>query len=147
MKKFASYIIFTLLLAAIVCACSDDIDIRQSYEFKVTHLPVPKKIKKGETVEIRCQLERSGRYENTTYRFRYYQPDGTGTLRMNDSEPFLPNDYYDLTKESFRFYYTSQSEEQQTIDIYFISSEGDSFVLNFEFNPDNTDTEEEVWQR
>ena len=27
MKKCASYIIFTLLLAAIACACSDDIDM------------------------------------------------------------------------------------------------------------------------
>ena len=144
MRKFASYIIFTLLLAAIVCACSDDIDIRQSYEFKVTHLPVPKKIKKGETVEIRCQLERSGRYENTSYKFRYFQPDGAGSLRMNNSEPFLPNDYYDLTNESFNFYYTSQSENQQTIDIYFFDSEGNSFVLNFSFNNENPEEEEEV---
>lgn len=88
MKEFASYIIFTLLLAAIACACSDDIDIRQSYEFKVTHLPVPKKLKINETVEIRCQLERSGRYENAKYYLRYFQPDGKGELRMNDGTYF-----------------------------------------------------------
>jgi len=144
MRKFASYIIFTLLLAAIACACSDDIDIRQSYEFKVTHLPVPKKIKKGETIEIRCQLERSGHYANTTYKFRYFQPDGVGSLRMDDSEPFLPNDYYNLAKESFRFYYTSHSEDQQTIDIYFFDSEGNSFVLNFSFNNENSEEEENL---
>ncbi|WP_255490611.1 TraQ conjugal transfer family protein [Dysgonomonas sp. 511] len=70
MRKFASYIIFTLLLAAIACACSDNIDIRQGYEFQVTHLPVPKKIKVGQTVEIRCQLERSGYFNGAVYRFR-----------------------------------------------------------------------------
>jgi len=139
MRKFASYIIFTLLLAAIACACSDNIDIRQSYEFQVTYLPVPKKIKKGETVEIRCQLERSGRYENTSYKFRYFQPDGVGSLRMDDSEPFLSNDYYNLSKESFRFYYTSHSEEQQTIDIYFFDSEGNNYTLSFEFNNKNSE--------
>jgi len=142
MKKCASYIIFTLLLAAIACACSDDIDIRQSYEFKVTHLPVPKKLKLGETAEIRCQLERSGFYANTSYRFRYFQPDGAGLLRMDDGEPFLPNDYYDLTKESFRFYYTSESDEQQVIDIYFFDSHGNSSILSFTFNH-NSDGEEE----
>lgn len=76
MRKFASYIIFTLLLAAIACACSDNIDIRQGYEFQVTYLPVPKKLKVEETIEIRCQLERSGYFDGAAYRFRYFQPDG-----------------------------------------------------------------------
>lgn len=74
MKKFACYLIYTILLACIACACSDDIDLKQSYEFKVTHLPVPKKLKVGETAEIRCRIERSGYYRNTTYRLRYFQP-------------------------------------------------------------------------
>lgn len=139
MRKFASYIIFTLLLAAIACACSDTIDIRQDYAFEVTHLPVPKKIKEGETIEIRCQLERSGYFSETAFRFRYYQPDGKGELRMDDSEPFLPNDYYDLTKETFRFYYTSRSDEQQVIDIYFFDSFENSCVLSFSFNNDNSE--------
>ncbi len=138
-KKSASYLIYTLLLAAIVCACSDDLDIKQSYEFKVTHLPVPKKIKKGETVEIRCQLERSGYFSEAIYEFRYFQPDGSGILRMDDREPFLPNDYYNLTKESFRFYYTSQSEDQQVIDIYFSDNLGNTFELSFSFNNDNSE--------
>ncbi|NDV96627.1 DUF3872 domain-containing protein [Dysgonomonas sp. 521] len=143
MRKCASYIIFTLLLAAIACACSDDIDIRQGYEFQVTHLPVPKKLKVGETIKIRCQLERSGYFDEAAYRFRYFQPDGKGDLRMDDSEPFLPNDYYDLTKETFRFYYTSKSDEQQVIDIYFFDNFGNTATLSFSFNNEN-DEEVEV---
>ncbi len=42
-KKPASYLIYTLLLAAIVCACSDDLDIKQSYEFKVLTSLFPKR--------------------------------------------------------------------------------------------------------
>lgn len=141
MRKFASYIIFTLLLAAIACACSDNIDIRQSYEFKVTHLPVPKKLKVGETIEIRCQLERSGRYENTKYYLRYFQPDGKGELRMDVGTVFLPNDTYELTKETFRLYYTSQSEDQQVIDIYFSDNYLNTYQLSFSFNNDNSEGE------
>lgn len=141
MRKFASYIIFTLLLSAIACACSDNIDIRQSYEFEVTHLPVQKKIKKGETVEIRCQLLRSGKYENTSYKLRYFQPDGIGELKMDDGIVFLPNEYYQINKETFRLYYTSDSEEQQVIDIYFFDNFGNSQILSFSFNNDNS-TEE-----
>lgn len=142
MRKFASYIIFTLLLAAIACACSDDIDIRQSYEFKVTHLPVPKKLKIGEVAEIRCQLERSGKYDNEKYYLRYFQPDGKGSLKLDDGMVFLPNDTYELTKETFRFYYTSASEDQQEIDIYFFDSFQNAFELSFAFNNDNSEEEE-----
>lgn len=92
MKKNASYIIFTLLLTTIACACSDNIDIKQGYTFEVSHLPVPKRLKVEETVEIRCQLERSGKYDNAKYYLRYFQPDGKGELKMDDGTVFLPND-------------------------------------------------------
>lgn len=143
MKKFTSYIIFTLLLATIACACSDNIDIKQDYEFKVIHLPVPKKLKVGEVAEIRCQLERSGRYENAKYYLRYFQSDGHGSLRVGTNEPFLPNDTYELTEEIFRLYYTSKSEDQQVIDIYFFDSFGNSSILSFSFNYNNSKEEDQ----
>lgn len=139
MRRIASYIIYTILIACIACACSDDIDIRTDYEFKVTHLPVPKKLKVGETAEIRCQLERSGKYDNAKYYLRYFQPDGKGELRMDDGTVFLPNDTHELTKETFRLYYTSESEDQAVIDIYFWDSFGNSQVLSFSFNNDNSE--------
>lgn len=140
MRKIASYIIYTILIACIACACSDNLDINQSYQFEVAHLPVPKKVKKGETIEIRCQLKRSGRFENTRYFMRYFQPDGIGILKMDDIA-FKPNDQYDLTKEIFRLYYTSESEDQQTIDVYFFDNFGNNQVLNFSFNNDNSKEE------
>lgn len=141
MKKFASYLIYAILIACIACACSDTVDIRQDYAFEVTHLPVPKKLKKGETAEIRCQMYRYGRYENTSYSLRYFQPDGKGELKMDDGTVFLPNDYYDLTKETFRLYYTSHSEDQQVIDVYFFDSHGNNQVVSFSFNNDNSEEE------
>lgn len=139
MRKIASYIIYTILIACIVCACSSDLDLKQSYEFKVTHLPVPKKLKVGETAEIRCQIERSGYYKKTAYKLRYFQTDGEGTLRLDDGTIFLPNDYYDLDRETFRLYFTAGSEEQSNVDIYFFDSEGNSFTLNLSFNYDSKD--------
>ena len=139
MKKFASYLIYTILLACIACACSDDLDLKQSYEFKVTHLPVPKKLKVGETAEIRCQIERSGYYQNTAYKLRYFQTDGKGTLKLDDGTIFLPNDYYDLDRETFRLYFTAGSEEQSNVDIYFFDDQGNSFTLSLSFNNDSKD--------
>ena len=136
------YILAALVL---VCACNDGLDIcndgldiQQAYPFTVETLPVPKKLKVGETAEIRCQLVRSGRYQPTTYQIRYFQPDGKGKLEMDDGTVFLPNDLYPLEKETFRLYYTSASTDQQTIDIYIIDSFGQMQQLSFSFNNDNS---------
>lgn len=118
MKKFSAYIIYTLLLCAIACACSNDLDIHQSYSFDLVSLPVQKKIAEGETVEIRCQLVKEGDYEQAEFFIRYFQPDGEGELMMDDGTVFLPNDRYPLNKTTFRLYYTSRSSENQVIDVY-----------------------------
>ena len=44
--------------------------------------------------------------------------DGKGCLKMDDGTIFKPNDRYRLTRDTFRFYYTSLSTDRQTIEIY-----------------------------
>ena len=43
-------------------SCDDDMDIQQSYPFTVETMPVPNKVTKGQTVEIRCELKKDGRF-------------------------------------------------------------------------------------
>lgn len=137
-------------MAAAVCgmllftACNDDIDVQQSYEFSVSALPVQKRIKKGETAEIRCTLERSGHWEQAEYFMRYFQPDGKGTLETEDGTVLRPNDLYELNAENFRLYYTSQSEDQQAIDLYFLDNFGSMFTLSFTFNNDNSKDDDDL---
>lgn len=127
----------------LVCSCTDNVDIQQSYPFTVETMPVPKKLKVGETAEIRCQLKRDGRYLPTTYEIRYFQPDGAGSLKMSDGTVLLPNDLYPLPGETFRLYYTSASTDQQTIDVYFQDSFGTLQQLTFSFNNDNNKEEQQ----
>ena len=124
------YVMAAILL---VNACNDNVDIQQSYPFRIETMPVPKKLKVGETAEIRCQLHRDGRFEETKYFIRYFQPDGAGTLKMSDGTVLLPNDLYPLPSETFRLYYTSASTDQQTIDIYIIDSFGQMQQLLLSF--------------
>ena len=123
----------------LVTACNDNLDIQQAYPFSIETMPVPKRLKVGETTEIRCQLVRGGYYQPTTYQIRYFQPDGKGKLEMDNGTVFLPNDFYPLEKETFRLYYTSASTDQQTIDIYIIDSFGQMQQLSFSFNNDNSE--------
>lgn len=118
MKKFLAYFLYTLLLATVACACSDDLDINQVYTFDLACMPVQKKIVQGETAEIRCQLVKEGDYKQARFFIRYFQPDGKGELRMDDGTIFLPNDLYPLDKTTFRLYYTSHCSDQQVINVY-----------------------------
>ena len=133
------YVMAAILL---VSACNDNVDIQQSYPFRIETMPVPKKLKVGETAEIRCQLHRDGRFEETKYFIRYFQPDGKGELKMDNDTLFLPNDFYPLEKETFRLYYTSESTDQQIIDVYVEDSFGQLVELTFSFNNDNSKEEE-----
>ena len=145
MRKILSRILigcYVMAALLLVGACSDNVDIQQSYPFSIETMPVPKKLKVGETAEIRCQLHQDGRYEETEYFIRYFQPDGAGTLKMSDGTVLLPNDLYPLPGETFRLYYTSASTDQQTVDVYFQDSFGQLEQLTFSFNNDNSKEEE-----
>jgi hypothetical protein len=114
-------------------SCTDDLEIKNDYGFTVTHLPVPKRLKKGETAEIRFELVPSGNYANAKYYVRYFQTDGTGKLTL-DGRTLAPNDGYELKKETFRMYYTSQCEEQQVIDLTFYDTFKNQAEVRFSFS-------------
>lgn len=128
--------------AALLTACDNTLDIQQAYDFKVETMPVQSKIIKGETAEIRCTLIRSGRFEEDTYTIRYFQPSGKGSLKMDDGAILKPNDRYPLTKEVFRLYYTSQSIDQQKIDIVVESKTGKKHEMSFSFNNESEEKKE-----
>ena len=132
-----------VLALAVFClsACDRDLDVQLSYPFTVETMPVQKDIVKGQTAEIRCMLKWEGNFADTRYTIRYFQPDGKGTLRMDNGAVFKPNDRYPLTKDVFRLYYTSASTDRQTIDMYVEDNFGQIVKLSFNFNNEkNEDT-------
>ena len=110
-------------------SCDDDMDIQQSYPFTVEIMPVPNKVTKGQTVEIRCA--------NTLYTIRYFQFEGEGTLKMDNGITFLPNDRYLLENEKFRLYYTAAGEEAHNFIVVVEDNFGNSYELEFDFNNRN----------
>ena len=135
MKRILS---FGLLIACIVCACNDTLKIQQKYSFDLQTLPVPKRIARDETVEIRCQIVKEGDYSGAKYQIRYFQPDGRGELRLDDGRRLTPNDLFLLKKDVFRLYYTSRCTEAQNIDVYIEDTFGQVVQKRFSFS-DNTE--------
>ena len=141
-----SMIIAGCMLVALLymSACSDKLDVQQMYEFDLATLPVQTTIVKGEEAEIRCQLVRSGEYQDTKYFIRYFQPTGKGELRMENGTVLLPNDLYLLPEETFRLYYRSFGTDQQKIDIYILDSFGQVVQKSFAFNNEAEDEKEDT---
>lgn len=145
-KMIESMTIAGCMLVALLymTACSDKLDVQQMYEFDLATLPVQTTIVKGEEAEIRCQLVRSGEYQDTKYFIRYFQPTGKGELRMENGTVLLPNDLYLLPEETFRLYYRSFGTDQQKIDIYILDSFGQVVQKSFAFNNEAEDEKEDT---
>lgn len=139
MKKTLSYFLYTLLLAAIVCACNSGLDITQMYAFDLLAMPYPKKLVENETVEIRCQIVKSGDYAETNFYIRYFQTDGKGELRLDDGRILTPNDLFPISKETFRLYYTSRCTDQQNLDVYIEDNFRQVVQKTFSFSNESVD--------
>ena len=140
-KRFYQMLVGCYIVAALVlvAACNDKLDIQTKYPFIVETMPVPKKLKVNETAEIRCELKREGRWEDTRYTIRWFLYDGKGMLKTEDGTVLLPNDRYPLEKETFRLYYTSLSDDQSSLKVWVEDSFGQAVELEFSNNNDNSE--------
>lgn len=144
MRKIRRIIAICVVVTAVILiltACTDDLDVKQVYRFALETMPVQKRIRQGETAEIRCTLVKEGNYAEARYHIRMFQPDGTGQLTMDDGTAFLPNDLYPLEKEVFRLYYTSHCTDQQTIDIYVEDNYGQVAQVSFSWQSESIEPE------
>lgn len=125
-----------LLTVASLClpACDRELEVRQAYDFTLETMPVQKDLRRSETAEIRCSLKRVGRFAGAHYTLRYFQSEGKGMLRLDKGVALKPNDRYSLVREEFRLYYTSQSADRQTIDVYIEDNFGKVQQLTFSFD-------------
>lgn len=140
-KRLYQMLVGCYMVAALVlvAACNDRLDIQTRYPFTVETMPVPKKLKENETAEIRFELKREGRWEDTRYTIRWFLYDGKGTLKTKDGTVLLPNDRYPLEEETFRLYYTSLSDEQSSLKVWVEDSFGQTVELEFSYNNDNSE--------
>lgn len=130
------WVVGVLLIAGFcLSACSTELDIQQAYPFRVETMPVPKEIKVGESLEIRCTLIPEGYYTDTRYTLRFFQYEGVGILQIGkDGEPLIPNDRYAVYAGDFNLYYISKSTERQSLEIVIEDNHGQSQVIMFDFN-------------
>ncbi|MDR0429750.1 MAG: DUF3872 domain-containing protein [Tannerellaceae bacterium] len=143
MKKYFSYILFTLLLGAIACACSDNLSIRQSYTYSIGMLPLPSALENGEAVNLEFSIVREGYYEGTAYKFRYFQSAGKGVLTDSKGKSIPVNRFQDIPSDDFTLIYQCTGEEQQQLDFVFMDNFGQVVEYTIAFNSKRTEPEPE----
>jgi hypothetical protein len=131
-------IIMSIVAAVLVLftGCDDKLDVQQVYEFSVNTLPLQKKIKVCETVEIRFKLIRTDKYKGAKYYYNFFQTEGKGYIQNESKVILIANDTYELTGETFSLYYTSYCLEKQTIDITIRDNFNQEYKLTFNFEND-----------
>jgi hypothetical protein len=142
MKKTLSYFLYTMLIACIVCACNDSLDIVQDYGYRVETLPLPKRIKQGETVALEFSIVREGYYREATYRFRYFQTEGEGLL-THKGKAIPVNRFQDISADNFVLTYQSLCDDQQQLDFVFEDSFGRRVEYTITFSSEQTEKEPE----
>ncbi|GHT21406.1 conjugal transfer protein [Bacteroidia bacterium] len=141
MKRLASSILYALLLLAMLCACNGDLEVKQDYSFHVETLPLPKKLKIGETVALEFTIVREGKYAGTTYKFRYFQSEGAGLLSYKGLT--VPkNRFQNIAKDDFVLSYQCTAEEQQQLDFVFEDNFGQRVEYTITFASARTEKEE-----
>jgi len=124
-----------LLIEYSLSSCTNhELDIEQNFPFEVSVMPIPSGIANGQTVEIRVKILPEGKYKENKYFLRYFQFEGKGSLRYFNNQPYLPNDLYEIPQNEFRLYYTSQSDESESFDVWISDSFSNEKKLSFEFD-------------
>jgi hypothetical protein len=143
MKKTLSYFLYTMLIACIVCACNDSLDIVQDYGYRVETLPLPKRIKQGETVALEFSIVREGYYKEAAYRFRYFQSEGEGILSYRGKTVPM-NRFQDIGSDNFVLTYQSRCDDQQQLDFVFVeNTSGRQVKYSILFSSEQTEKETE----
>lgn len=90
MKVKIIAILAVVLTGLLFTSCDDKIEVQQAYDFSLTTMPVQKRIKPGETGEIRLQLHKSGNYKKTEFFISYSNPTDVGACGWTTGLCLLP---------------------------------------------------------
>jgi hypothetical protein len=134
-SKLYRILILIVFQMIFLFSCTEDtLDIQQDFPFEVKVMPYPQEIAMGETLEFRMSIISAGNYQNNQYFIRYFQHQGEGFLRYFDHKPYRPNDSYSLPEKNFRLYFKSQSDTDQSFNVWISDSFGNEKMVSFELN-------------
>jgi hypothetical protein len=133
-KRALALMTWLAAIMLLALACSDSLDIVQDYGYRVETLPLPKKLKPGETVDLEFSIVREGYYKETAYKFRFFQSEGEGILSYKGKAVSV-NRFQEIDSDNFVLTYQSLSEnQQQRLDFVFENNFGKRMEYSISFD-------------
>jgi hypothetical protein len=146
-KRAFAQITWLAAVMLLALACSGNLDIKQDYGYRIETLPLPDKLRQGETIDLEFSIVRDGYYTGTKYKFRYFQSKGQGILGYKGSTVPV-NRFRDIDADDFVITYQSQSgNEQQQLDFVFEDNYGRRVEYSISFDGETAGMEEESKQQ
>lgn len=150
MEIIMKIIVFSSLIAVLVllfCSCNDKIEVQKAYDFSLSSWYLQSKIKRGETVEIRLTLSRSGKYDGAAYFIGYVQRQGKGEVFDSDDIYLVNREQIELAaladlrvdkdgNYTFTLFYRSLSDKKSEIQFVVTDNFGQEQTLLVAFEPD-----------
>jgi hypothetical protein len=134
--------IWSAAIMLLALACNDFLDIVQDYGYRIETLPLPGKLKQGETVDLEFSIVREGFYTGTTYKFRYFQTEGEGLLSYRGKTVPM-NRFQDIDADNFVLTYQSLCDEQQKLSFVFENNFGRRVEYSVAFSSEQTEKDPE----
>lgn len=136
---------FTILLAGMLYACQDGIEVKQDYGFALTCWPLQSGIGNEETVEMRFTLHRQGNYLGASYRIGYVQTEGNGVVfdrdqtriekrEMKNLEEIADLDITNPYMETFTLFYRSLSDKKTRVTFIVADNFGQERTIAISFD-------------
>jgi hypothetical protein len=145
MKKTIIIMAIVSAMLSLFTSCEDKLEVQEvqpveiEHDFSVITLPLQKKIKVCETVEIHFQLVRTDKYDGANYHFNFFQPEGKGYIQNDNKDILKPNVQYVVTNETFSLFYTSYCLDLQTIDFNIIDNFNQTHKISVSFELNKND--------
>ncbi|GHT23303.1 hypothetical protein AGMMS4957_14670 [Bacteroidia bacterium] len=92
------------------------------------------------TVPLEFSIIREEHYAGTSYKFRYFQSDGTGVLTCKGNTVPV-NRFQEIASDDFVLTYQSTCEEQQQLDFVFVDNFGRRVDYTITFASERTEEE------
>lgn len=129
-------------------ACNDKLDVQQEYDFSLSCWHLQSAIRKGESVEMRLTLHRSGDFQDTRYYIGYIQMEGKGEVydkngtrlinrELHELDAMADLDKSDPCAQVFTLFYKSLSTKSSQIQLVVMDSFNQERTLDIAFENDS----------
>lgn len=129
-------------------ACNDKLDVQQEYDFSLSCWHLQSAIRKGESVEMRLTLHRSGDFQDTRYYIGYIQMEGKGEVYDKNGTRLINRELHELDATAdldksdpcaqvFTLFYKSLSTKSSQIQLVVMDSFNQERTLDIAFENDS----------